>query len=634
MADDPKQSQAAPPFAYKGAARPLARSRPGDSEAAGVREERRPSGLHTRPDLFGSSAVMARPADPAVEESDGGETPESPETAPHESTDARPEEADTAAPGAAQPAAPAPAANLLDHPVRIPDSIAFEDWPDGSDFETEDGARSAQVAAPEAAEPVSPEAPEPPRAGEHREPLAAPSGPAYAPPPAPEPEEPGGRLGALLAQIDKEAITERLREQRWPLALGAVACAALLVAGLVGGIVPLGGDDRETAQLAEGPDAPATGHDLTASQDLAGPSESESRDLTMAPAGNTFGPDPQMKSLPEGPDSAPAGARDEASQLAALPEPQGPGALERGREPIVDFMRIDPDGKAVVAGRAAPGTELIVLDNGEPLGAITADIYGLWTFVSQNPLANGRHEIGLRVKRQGSEISDPAIVTDSGSDAPLAPDLMTGEQELVADQSSPTDLPAPEQLAAATPEAPVQTDQSLPISGADAMTPAAEETLETAAAAPAVTDAAQPAEEESGAAAPASAQRAETQPDGTQPAEAEPSTGEATSAAAAPAPKPEAPEPVQTAAVPADGDFVIQLASFKDPDTAAREQASVEEGFSDLLAGHEVFVQKADLGEQGIFYRVRLGPFASLADARATCSRFQARDRDCLAMAR
>ena len=79
---------------------------------------------------------------------------------------------------------------------------------------------------------------------------------------------------------------------------------------------------------------------------------------------------------------------------------------------------------------------------------------------------------------------------------------------------------------------------------------------------------------------------------------------------------------------------MIQFASFLSPETAVREQGLVEEQFSDLLAGHEIFVQQADIADQGTFYRVRLGPFASLAEARATCARFQERDRDCLAMAR
>ena len=594
-----------------------------------MREERRPSGLHTRPDLFGSSAVMAKPADPEVEDGDDAEAPQSAQTAAYESSDERPEEAGTAA----------PAANLLDHPVRIPESISFEDWPESADLEPEDGSRSAQVAAPEAAAPPPSE---PPAAERHGERMAAGRGPAYAPPPAPEPEEPAGRLGALLARIDREAITQRLREQRWPLALGAVTCAALLVAGLVGGVVPLGGDDRETAQLAEGSDAPATGHALPASEDLAGLGETEPRDMTMAPAGNTFGPDSEMRSLPEPSDPVDTGSAITGSQLAALPEPRGPDALDGDREPIVDFMRIDPDGKAVVAGRAAPGTELIVLDNGEPLGTITADIYGLWTFVSEYPLADGRHEIGLRVKRQGSEITDPALVTDSGSAVPPAPAPQADAEGSVAAESRPADLPAPEQLAAAAPEAPVQSDQSPPLSGEETVTPAAEAqvapplaegTIETAAGAPAATDPAQPIAEQADETA---AQLPEAQPDEIQSATTEPAADETSSTAAAPTPtpKPEPPARTQTAAVPADGDFVIQLASFKNPDMAAREQATVEERFADLLAGHEVFVQEADLGEQGTYYRVRLGPFASLSDARATCSRFQQRDRDCLAMAR
>jgi cell division septation protein DedD len=338
------------------------------------------------------------------------------------------------------------------------------------------------------------------------------------------------------------------------------------------------------------------------------------------------------------------------SQLAALPEPGAPGTLDRDREPIVDFMRIDPDGKAVVAGRAAPGTELIVLDNGQPLGTITADIYGLWTFISQEPLASGRHEIGLRVKRQDSEVSgDSVLVTDGGAPLPLEPDAtagmqdpMTGDpdrQDLTQDfaqdfaQDFPQNFPAAEQLAAAAPETPVQSDVSAPETPAEqggtatedlTLAPSPEEPAETAAAASPGMQSAQPVEQEAGEA------------DRTAESAAAPAAPTmATTTAPAPAAKPEPPAETQIAtAAPAGGDYVVQFASFLNPETAVRETALVEQRFSDLLAGHEIFVQQTDIADQGTFYRVRLGPFASLAEARATCARFQERDRDCLAMAR
>ena len=68
--------------------------------------------------------------------------------------------------------------------------------------------------------------------------------------------------------------------------------------------------------------------------------------------------------------------------------------------------------KAVVAGRAQPDTELIILDNGQPIGSAKADLYGLWTFVSAAALESGRHEIALQIKS-----SDPV----TGATVPVTP---------------------------------------------------------------------------------------------------------------------------------------------------------------------------------------------------------------------
>ena len=48
-----------------------------------------------------------------------------------------------------------PVANLQDQPLRIPDSIAFEDWPDTPDSEPEAGARSPEGASMAASEAIA-----------------------------------------------------------------------------------------------------------------------------------------------------------------------------------------------------------------------------------------------------------------------------------------------------------------------------------------------------------------------------------------------------------------------------------------------------------------------------------------------
>ena len=77
-------------------------------------------------------------------------------------------------------------------------------------------------------------------------------------------------------------------------------------------------------------------------------------------------------------------------------------------EASVDIVRIEPDGSAVIAGRAAPGSELIVLDNGQPIGTVTADQFGEWVFIPDGPLLQGEHEFGLVVKSVQGRVTVPA----------------------------------------------------------------------------------------------------------------------------------------------------------------------------------------------------------------------------------
>ncbi len=58
-------------------------------------------------------------------------------------------------------------------------------------------------------------------------------------------------------------------------------------------------------------------------------------------------------------------------------------ALEAGAvsRPSFDIVRIGPEGDAVMAGRAQPGSTVVSLDNGKPIGEVTADKRGEWVFV-------------------------------------------------------------------------------------------------------------------------------------------------------------------------------------------------------------------------------------------------------------
>ncbi len=107
-------------------------------------------------------------------------------------------------------------------------------------------------------------------------------------------------------------------------------------------------------------------------------------------------------------------------QRAAPAGTRMPDAPEQA-PPSVDVARVEPDGAAVLAGRAAPGAELILLDNGTPIGTVTADASGEWVFVPVSPLRAGAHQFGLVVKTVQGRVTLPAV-ENGGPDAEgLAP---------------------------------------------------------------------------------------------------------------------------------------------------------------------------------------------------------------------
>lgn len=80
------------------------------------------------------------------------------------------------------------------------------------------------------------------------------------------------------------------------------------------------------------------------------------------------------------------------------------------------------------------------------------------------------------------------------------------------------------------------------------------------------------------------------------------------------------------------GAYLVQVGSFRSSDEAAADWRRIERRFSTLLAGKTRHVATADLGDRGVFYRLRIGPFGSVEDARAHCQALKAGGQDCLAV--
>ena len=80
----------------------------------------------------------------------------------------------------------------------------------------------------------------------------------------------------------------------------------------------------------------------------------------------------------------------------------------------------------------------------------------------------------------------------------------------------------------------------------------------------------------------------------------------------------------------AAGEYFVQIASLKSEDGARREWARMQRAHPDLLGDLELKVQPADLGERGVFFRVRTGPFPNKATALDMCWQIKAAKLGCL----
>jgi cell division septation protein DedD len=79
--------------------------------------------------------------------------------------------------------------------------------------------------------------------------------------------------------------------------------------------------------------------------------------------------------------------------------------------------------------------------------------------------------------------------------------------------------------------------------------------------------------------------------------------------------------------VPA-GDFVVQLASLRSDEEARATFGRLQNRFGSILSGFGPNIQRADLGDRGIYHRVRVGPMDRAA-ADSLCQRYQSAGGDC-----
>ncbi|WP_081816412.1 LysM peptidoglycan-binding domain-containing protein [Fodinicurvata fenggangensis] len=136
-------------------------------------------------------------------------------------------------------------------------------------------------------------------------------------------------------------------------------------------------------------------------------------------------------------------ANEVESEIAASPEPEPEqfGTEEERQEadsqvangpdkvlPSFDVVRVERDGSFVAAGRAAAGSQVSVLANGEEIASVQADQRGEWVLLPDEGLISGDHELSLSsVSGNGAHADSKDIVVVSVPSAASSRALDSGQ---------------------------------------------------------------------------------------------------------------------------------------------------------------------------------------------------------------
>lgn len=80
--------------------------------------------------------------------------------------------------------------------------------------------------------------------------------------------------------------------------------------------------------------------------------------------------------------------------------------------------------------------------------------------------------------------------------------------------------------------------------------------------------------------------------------------------------------------------FVVQLLAARERKAAEEQRTLAEQRYGSLLNGHSLIIETTDLGEKGIFHRLRVSGFAAREEANALCASLKSRGGDCITLAR
>ncbi len=135
----------------------------------------------------------------------------------------------------------------------------------------------------------------------------------------------------------------------------------------------------------------------------------------------------------------PAGALAEGDveQAAVAPTAALPAGAPTVVRPSFDIVRVGPDGRAVIAGRAAPGAEVEVRSGAQVIDRVRASSRGEWVAIPGKPLDPGDQQLTVAASREGTppvESEQAVVVAVPG---PSSPAPVTASAPAPSEASAP-----------------------------------------------------------------------------------------------------------------------------------------------------------------------------------------------------
>lgn len=144
----------------------------------------------------------------------------------------------------------------------------------------------------------------------------------------------------------------------------------------------------------------------------------------------------------------------EVAEPAPLPEPAPDPDLTDLTAPSFDVVRVEPDGNALIAGRAEPGATVSVMVDGAKVGETEADATGGFVAMLDLGVSPSPRAVELSAEADGEDVASEEVVV-------LAPAEFEVTETVPELETAAVDVPTgtPEAL---DPEADVTVDQSTP----------------------------------------------------------------------------------------------------------------------------------------------------------------------------